>query len=380
VAIGLGPVSASGAGVDAAGSVVFTGLTLDSPVDVDYYAFSLSRTPTASDRIVINYVPANGLNFQATLLGSDTPRTFAPVAGMAQFELTGTDMASLSPGTVYHIEIKDNQIPTRYSVRFDFLSSPDKSDGATRNDTRSNAYSLGDLATLSSVTGLSLDSASDVDWFKFSLGFPMRSQWLSTEAVATSLDVVATFKVIFSNGVTGEVNVPVSNSISAIVQAINTELGRVTTKNVHPVGSYIVAETVSGTDSRLRLKLRPDYVGSGLTFRLELLTRAKENPVGKNNEYDADRYAGVLTLVKEKSGWNNAENKKYSRGVAAYFCHASYAAHVVDIVKIDGKPYYGDYGTIPTATIASVNVILNNKDTIALPAAAFADLFHCLHD
>jgi isoquinoline 1-oxidoreductase subunit beta len=47
----------------------------------------------------------------------------------------------------------------------------------------------------------------------------------------------------------------------------------------------------------------------------------------------------VLKLLKEKSGWNNAENKKYSRGVAAYFCHNSYAAHVVDIVKKDGQPY-----------------------------------------
>ena len=76
-----------------------------------------------------------------------------------------------------------------------------------------------------------------------------------------------------------------------------------------------------------------------IDFRLELLKRAKENPVGKNNEYDADRYAGVLKLVKEKSGWNNPVNKKYSRGVAAYFCHNSYAAHVVDIVKKDGQPY-----------------------------------------
>jgi isoquinoline 1-oxidoreductase subunit beta len=76
-----------------------------------------------------------------------------------------------------------------------------------------------------------------------------------------------------------------------------------------------------------------------IDFRLELLKRAKENPVGKNNDYDADRYAGVLKLLKEKSGWNKPENKKYSRGVAAYFCHNSYAAHVVDIVKRDGQPY-----------------------------------------
>lgn len=76
-----------------------------------------------------------------------------------------------------------------------------------------------------------------------------------------------------------------------------------------------------------------------IDFRLELLQRAKENPVGKNNEYDADRYAGVLKLLREKSGWNSPENKKYSRGVAAYFCHNSYAAHVVDVVKKDGQPY-----------------------------------------
>ena len=76
-----------------------------------------------------------------------------------------------------------------------------------------------------------------------------------------------------------------------------------------------------------------------IDFRLELLKRAKENPVGKNNDYNADRYAGILKLVKEKSGWSKTENKKYSRGVAAYFCHNSYAAHVVDMVMKDGQPY-----------------------------------------
>jgi len=76
-----------------------------------------------------------------------------------------------------------------------------------------------------------------------------------------------------------------------------------------------------------------------IEFRLELLQRAKDKPVGKNNEYDADRYAGVLKLVRDKSGWGKAENKKYYRGVAAYFCHNSYAAHVVDMVIRNGKPY-----------------------------------------
>lgn len=76
-----------------------------------------------------------------------------------------------------------------------------------------------------------------------------------------------------------------------------------------------------------------------IDFRLELLQKAKEKPVGRNNEYDVDRYTGILKLVKEKSGWGKPENNKYHRGVAAYFCHNSYAAHVVDIVMKNNHPY-----------------------------------------
>ncbi len=74
-------------------------------------------------------------------------------------------------------------------------------------------------------------------------------------------------------------------------------------------------------------------------LRLDLLKRAKENPVGKNNDYDANRYAGVLTLLREKSGWDKPENKTKNRGVAAYFCHNSYAGHVVEMTLRDGQPY-----------------------------------------
>lgn len=75
-----------------------------------------------------------------------------------------------------------------------------------------------------------------------------------------------------------------------------------------------------------------------IDFRLELLKRAKDNPVGKNNDYDSARYAGVLELVREKSGWNK-DHLDGKRGVAAYFCHNSYAAHVVDVVMENGVPW-----------------------------------------
>ena len=74
-----------------------------------------------------------------------------------------------------------------------------------------------------------------------------------------------------------------------------------------------------------------------IQFRLDLLQKAKENPVGKNNDYDASRYAGVLELVREKSNWGNPQ-KGIHRGVSAYFCHNSYVANVLDVKIQNGSP------------------------------------------
>lgn len=74
-----------------------------------------------------------------------------------------------------------------------------------------------------------------------------------------------------------------------------------------------------------------------IQFRLDLLQQAKENPVGEENDYDAERYAGVLELVREKSAWGQSQANVH-RGVSAYFCHNSYAAHVLDLTIEEGKP------------------------------------------
>lgn len=74
-----------------------------------------------------------------------------------------------------------------------------------------------------------------------------------------------------------------------------------------------------------------------IEFRLELLNRAKTNPVGKDNDYEPARYAGVLELVREKSKWTEAQSNVH-RGVSAYFCHNSYVAEVLDIVIQNNKP------------------------------------------
>ncbi|MGD2005283.1 MAG: molybdopterin-dependent oxidoreductase, partial [Flavobacteriaceae bacterium] len=56
-----------------------------------------------------------------------------------------------------------------------------------------------------------------------------------------------------------------------------------------------------------------------------------------NNDYDAARYAGVLELVREKANWGDNDSGLH-RGVAAYFCHNSYVANVLDMVVENGQP------------------------------------------
>ena len=74
-----------------------------------------------------------------------------------------------------------------------------------------------------------------------------------------------------------------------------------------------------------------------IDFRLELLGRASKNPVGERNDYDPARYAGVLELAREKSGWDKKESNVH-RGVAVYFCHNSYSAQVLDLIIENSKP------------------------------------------
>ena len=72
-----------------------------------------------------------------------------------------------------------------------------------------------------------------------------------------------------------------------------------------------------------------------IDFRLQLLEQARTNPVGENNDYDAERYAGVLAEAKARAGAVPAGS---SRGVSAYFCHNSYVANVLDLHMNDGEP------------------------------------------
>jgi isoquinoline 1-oxidoreductase beta subunit len=70
-------------------------------------------------------------------------------------------------------------------------------------------------------------------------------------------------------------------------------------------------------------------------FRLDLLDRAKNSPVGEI-KYDIDRMKGVINLVAEKSQWG--KKKDVAQGFSVYFSHRSYVAQVAEVAMKDGKP------------------------------------------
>jgi isoquinoline 1-oxidoreductase beta subunit len=94
---------------------------------------------------------------------------------------------------------------------------------------------------------------------------------------------------------------------------------------------------IAGAEQSFLDELAEEMGKDPIDFRLELLNRAKNNPVGERNDYDAARYAGVLELVREKSNWNSPKPNVY-RGVSAYFCHNSYVAEVLDFVMQNNNP------------------------------------------
>ena len=73
-----------------------------------------------------------------------------------------------------------------------------------------------------------------------------------------------------------------------------------------------------------------------IDFRLELLNKVIQNPIGEDLDYDANRFIGVLNLVREKSDWDNEKTK--FKGVSSYYCHNTYVAEVVEMVMIENQP------------------------------------------
>lgn len=73
-----------------------------------------------------------------------------------------------------------------------------------------------------------------------------------------------------------------------------------------------------------------------VAFRLELLKKAKEQPVGRL-AYDPDKFISVIELVAKMCNWGKTPSNTY-RGFSTWFSFNSYVAQVVEIQMLKGKP------------------------------------------
>lgn len=70
--------------------------------------------------------------------------------------------------------------------------------------------------------------------------------------------------------------------------------------------------------------------------RLDILERAKNNPVGKV-DYEPEKMIGVIKLAADKANWSNPESG-VSKGFSCYYSHNTYVAEVADVVSQSGQP------------------------------------------
>ncbi|MBO3696902.1 xanthine dehydrogenase family protein molybdopterin-binding subunit [Roseivirga sp. E12] len=70
--------------------------------------------------------------------------------------------------------------------------------------------------------------------------------------------------------------------------------------------------------------------------RLDILERAKSNPVG-SIDYEPEKMIGVIKLAAEKGNWSNPE-AGVSKGFSCYYSHNTYVAEVADVTTENGQP------------------------------------------
>jgi isoquinoline 1-oxidoreductase beta subunit len=73
-----------------------------------------------------------------------------------------------------------------------------------------------------------------------------------------------------------------------------------------------------------------------VAFRLELLEKAKQQPVGKVN-YNPDKFRSVIELVAAMSNWGKKTAPDTFFGFATWFSFNTYVAEVVELKLVDGK-------------------------------------------
>lgn len=126
-------------------------------------------------------------------------------------------------------------------------------------------------------------------------------------------------------------NFPSGAVDNVLIESVNHESTITTNAWRAPITNFLAYAEQSFLDE-VALAAKKDPV----QFRLDLLEKAKANPVGGELSYDADRMIGVIKTAAEKSNWG--KNSNVSQGFSVYFSHRTYVAQVADIEMENGAP------------------------------------------
>jgi isoquinoline 1-oxidoreductase beta subunit len=130
---------------------------------------------------------------------------------------------------------------------------------------------------------------------------------------------------------TRENNFPAGAVENVLIESIEHQSSITTNAWRAPITNFLAYAEQSFLDE-VALAAKKDPV----QFRLELLQKAKSNPIGGELGYDVDRMIGVVKTAAEKSNWGKNPNLK--QGFSVYFSHRSYVAQVADIAMENGSP------------------------------------------
>ncbi|GAA4087206.1 xanthine dehydrogenase family protein molybdopterin-binding subunit [Mucilaginibacter panaciglaebae] len=98
------------------------------------------------------------------------------------------------------------------------------------------------------------------------------------------------------------------------------------------------SNSVAFADESFLDELAHDMKKDPVALRLELIEKAKSQPVGKGASYDPEKYKSVIDLVTAMSGWGKAKRPNVYQGFAAHFSFNTYVAHVAEVTKMkNGK-------------------------------------------
>ncbi|WP_296705789.1 molybdopterin cofactor-binding domain-containing protein, partial [Algoriphagus sp.] len=126
-------------------------------------------------------------------------------------------------------------------------------------------------------------------------------------------------------------NFPSGAVDNVLIESVNHESSITTNAWRAPITNFLAYAEQSFLDE-VALAAKKDPV----QFRLDLLEKAKANPVGGELSYNPDRMIGVIKTVAEKSNWG--KNPNVSQGFSVYFSHRTYVAQVADIEMENGSP------------------------------------------